>query len=159
MSWEVPIEIARSPIHGTGVFAKTWIPKGTRVWKFDWSMQICSSPNDFELYDNEALDKALLGGFFHEPSGNFVWYRDGMDFVNHADTPFANIAAKGWTDLEEDANYATRDIEPGEELFEDYSFWNIFNLAPNHWLRRMYLQHCPQHYYFLQSLSEVRRAA
>ena len=158
MTWEVPVEVAESPIHGTGVFARTWIPKGTLVWKFDPTMVVCER-DDIVSYDKVTRDKALLGGFFHEPSGKFVWYEDGMDYVNHADTPFANIAAKGWTPLEQDANYATRDIAPGEELFEDYSFWTIFNLAPDHWLRELYLRYCPQHYFFLQSLGEIREAA
>lgn len=158
MAWEVPIEVTQSPTHGRGVFAKTFIPKGALVWKFDRSMPVCDEL-DLRSYDKMTLDKALLGGFFHEPSGKFVWYEDGMDYVNHADTPFANIGAKGWTPLEEDANYALRDIQPGEEIFEDYSFWTIFNLQPTHWLRRLYFEACPQHYNFLQSIVPLREAA
>ena len=72
---------------------------------------------------------------------------------------WANIAAKKWTALESDANYATRTIEAGEELFEDYSFWNIFNLPTGHWVQRIYREHCPQHYMFMQSLIPMREAA
>ena len=158
MSWEVPVEIAPSPTHGTGVFAKEEIAPGTLVWKFDHSMHVCDH-EDMQTYDRPTLEKALLGGFYHMPSGKFVWYRDGMDFVNHADGPYANIAAKSWTPLDQDANYATRTIQRGEELFEDYGFWSIFNLPPNHWIRMMYLQHCPQHYHFMQSLEPMREAA
>lgn len=158
MSWEVPVHVAPSPAHGLGVFAKEWIPAGTLVWRFDRSMHVCVEA-DLRRYDEETRQKALVGGFYHEPSGKFVWYRDGMDFVNHADTPFANIAAKEWTPLEQDANYATRDIAPGEELFEDYAFWSIFNLPMGHWIRSVYRDHCPQHYMFMQSLVELREAA
>ena len=158
MSWEVAIDVGESPTHGRGVFAKEFIPAGTRVWKFDHSMYVCGR-QELYRYDKETREKALLGGFYHEPSGKFVWYRDGMDYVNHADSPYANIAAKGWTPLEEDANYAVRDIYPGEEIFEDYSFWTIFNLPHGHWLKQVYLEFCPQHYFFLQSLVPMREAA
>lgn len=163
MTWEVPIEIAQSPAHGTGVFAKTKILAGTTVWRFDRSMPVCQ-PEDLRRYETETLRKALLAGYLHEPTQKFIWYQDGMQFVNHAKGDGANIATGDWRPLDDDSVFATRDINPGEELFEDYSFWNIFNLAPHHWLRKLYLEFCPQHYFFMQSLSEkvheeVREAA
>ena len=54
---------------------------------------------------------------------------------------------------------ALRDIAPGEELLEDYTFCLSGGLAPNHWLRPFYLAHHPDHYNFLLSLQELRVAA
>ena len=158
MTWQVPIDVDQSPIHGTGVFARAPIKAGTTVWKFDRSMNVCDR-DELATYDGETRREALLGGYLHEPTQKFIWYRDGMQFVNHADGHFANIATPEWLPLDEDCVVATRNIEVGEELFEDYGFWTIFNLPQNHWLRLMYLQHCPQHYMFMQSLADVRVAA
>lgn len=158
MSWEVPIEIASSPVHGTGVFAKRPIKAGTTVWKFDRSMHVCT-PQDLREYDKATLETALLGGYLHDPTQKFIWYTDGQQYVNHASGFYANIATPEWLPLDQDCVVATRDISAGEELFEDYGFWNIFNLEPNHWLRLLYLQNCPDHYFFMQSLADERIAA
>ena len=158
MTWEVDIRIGTSPTHGTGIFAQQFIPAGTRVWSFDDSMYVCTA-DELKAYDSETLRKALLAGYLHEPTERFIWYQDGMQFVNHAEGAAANIGTGDWRPLEDDGCIATRDIEAGEEIFEDYGFWTIFNLPANHWLRLLYLEFCPQHYYFMQSLSEVRKAA
>lgn len=158
MTWEVSVDLTESPIHGMGVFAKSKIYKGDKVWSFDSSMHACD-PEELYLYSSDTLNQALLGGYLHIPSSKFIWYTDGMQFINHADGALANIGTPEWLPLEEDCCVATRDIEPGEELFEDYGFWTIFNLPANHWLRLLYLEHCPQHYHFMSSLADVRRAA
>ncbi|MEM0988044.1 MAG: SET domain-containing protein [Pseudomonadota bacterium] len=158
MTWEVPVEVTESPIHGMGVFAKEAIKAGTKVWSFDRSMYCCE-PEELHLYDDENRRKALLGGYLHIPTEKFIWYEDGMQYVNHAEGMAANIGTPEWLPLDQDCCVATRDIQPGEEFFEDYGFWTIFNLPQNHWLRLMYLQDCPQHYFFMQSLADVRRAA
>lgn len=158
MTWQVPIDINTSPIHGTGVFAKNRIKAGTTVWRFDRSMHVCDEM-DLRSYDKRTRQDALLAGYLHEPTQKFIWYTDGMQFVNHAEGRLANISTPEWLPLDEDCVVATHDILPGEELFEDYGFWNIFNLPRNHWLRLLYLQSCPQHYMFMQSLAETRVAA
>ncbi len=158
MTWEVCVEFRPSTVHGMGAFAKEPIKAGTKVWGFDESMYACDA-QELHLYDGGTLQEALLAGYLHEPTEKFIWYRDGMQFVNHAEGMLANIATPEWLPLNQDCVVATRDIDAGEEFFEDYGFWNIFNLPPNHWLRLMYLQNCPQHYHFMQSLVEVRRAA
>jgi uncharacterized protein len=158
MGWIVDVDFRKSPIHGTGAFARTRIPAGTKVWVFDDSMKVCGLPELAALTPSE-LEFALHGGYLHHPSGRFVWYDDGMHFVNHADSPYANIGISEWTPLREDNCTAMRDIEPGEELLEDYSFWSIFSLNREHWLRKLYRDFCPSHYAFLSSLEERRRAA
>lgn len=158
MTWEVPIEIASSPVHGTGVFTQDRVKAGETVWRFDRSMFVCD-PEQLQSYTPKTLETALLGGYLHEPTQKFVWYTDGMQFVNHAEGRLANVTTPEWRPLDEDCVVATRDIEAGEELFEDYGFWTIFNLPRNHWLRLLYLENCPQHYFIMQSLAETRVAA
>ena len=52
-----------------------------------------------------------------------------------------------------------RDIERGEELREDYAFCLDGGLAPNHWMRPLYLAHAPEHYAFLLGLERLAEAA
>jgi hypothetical protein len=102
---------------------------------------------------------ALHGGYYHKPSGLFLWYTDGMQYMNHAATPMANIGLSTWPPLANDHTVALRDIEAGEELFEDYTFWANGGLSADHWLYPLYRDHCPEHYDFLCSLEAVRLAA
>lgn len=158
MSWNVDVEFRPSRVHGTGTFAREHIPAGTRVWSFDPSMKVGELLELSRLKPYE-LQFALHGGYYHMPSDKFVWYSDGMQFVNHADGTAANIGILEWTALIDDNCTALRDIKAGEELFEDYNFWSIFKLNPQHWLRALYRDFCPDHHDFLLSLHQRRRAA
>jgi hypothetical protein len=158
MGWNVDVEFKASSIEGTGAFARTPIRKGTKVWTFDDSMQVCDLA-DLAALSPRRLRFALHGGYYHQPSGKFVWYDDGMHFVNHAFAPGANIGILEWTPLEEDNCTALRDIEPGEELLEDYSFWSAHGLSPDHWLHKLYLDFCPEHFRFLTELDRALQAA
>ena len=158
MSWTVDVDFKKSGVHGTGVFARRPIAAGTRIWQFDRTMQVCDREAMYALSPRK-LRFALHGGYYHKPSGMFLWYTDGMQYMNHASTPMANIGLAFWPPLDADHTVALRDIAPGEELFEDYTFWADGGLAPDHWLYRLYLEHCPEHYAFLCSLEALRVAA
>jgi len=158
MGWKVNVDFRPSGVHGTGVFARDPIAAGTKVWAFDDSMSVCGLP-ELAALTPDRLAFALHGGYFHHPSGRFIWYEDGMEYVNHADGGHANIGITEWTPLEEDNCTALRDIAPGEELLEDYAFWSIFQLPQNHWLHGIYQDFCPGHYAFLDSIERRRRAA
>ena len=158
MAWEVPVKFRDSNVHGMGVFAESTIKKGSIIWRVDRSMHICNE-GDLRDYDNGTLYTALLSGYLHVQTGKFVWFDDGMQFMNHAPGFMANIYTPEHQGLDEDCAVAARDIQPGEELYEDYGYWNIFNLPTNHWLRLLYLESCPEHYMFMQALSEERLVA
>ena len=89
----------------------------------------------------------------HEPSGLFLWYTDGMQFMNHGDGRAGqrrpSLLARS---CEDDHIVALRDIEPGEELREDYRSCLRAGLAPDHWLAPFYRAFCPAHYRFLLEL-------
>ena len=154
----VPVKFKKSSVHGVGIFAARAIEKGTRIWQVDQAMHFCDATDMAALTDVE-LRFALHGGYLHKPSGRFLWYTDGMQFMNHRPTPDANIGLGIWPPLSEDHCIALREIAPGEELFEDYTFWSDGGLAADHWLRPFYLAHCPEHYAFLRQLEDVRIAA
>lgn len=158
MAWTVEVDFKRSRTHGTGVFARQPIKAGTRIWQVDSSMHKCTREAMYALSPRK-LKFALHGGYYHKSSGLFLWYTDGMQYMNHATTPMANIGLSYWPTIDDDHTIALRDIEPGEELYEDYGFWSDGGISPDHWLYRLYLDHCPDHYAFLCSLNTEKVAA
>jgi hypothetical protein len=98
------------------------------------------------------LEQALKAGYVHEPTGLFVWYTDGMQFMNHGEGRAANVGLHYWPRLEDDHIVALRDIAPGEELREDYHGCLSAGMAPDHWLAPFYRAFCPSHYHFLLGL-------
>lgn len=158
MSWTVEVAFRNSPIHGVGVFARTPIAAGTRIWEYDDGMRACDA-SAMAALDPRQLRYALHGGYLHKPSDRFLWYTDGMQYMNHADTPRANIGLGTWPPLRQDHTVALRDIAAGEELLEDYAFWADGGLASTHWLHELYLAHCPEHFAFLTSLTVMAEAA
>lgn len=141
-----------------GAFAAEPIEKGTKVWTVDPSMKILG-PGELGGLDRDELRFALHGGYLHFPSQKFVYYRDGMEYVNHADGRYSNIGITEWTPLMQDNCTALRDIAEGEELLEDYTFWSVLQLGTDHWLVDLYRDFCPEHYLFLSSIERQRKIA
>lgn len=107
------VEIRRSLIHGSGGFARTRIPAGTRVIEYVGekinkaeSLRRCEANNEyiFTLDDEFDID------------GNVLW--NPARFINHSCAP--NCEAE----LDEDRIWvvALRDIEAGEELTYNYNY-------------------------------------
>jgi SET domain-containing protein len=103
----------RSPIHGTGGFAKTAIRKGARIVEYRGeriskgeSLRRCEQNNQciFTLNDEQDLD------------GNVAW--NPARFINHSCAP--NCEAE----REKDRIWivATRDIGAGEEITFNYGY-------------------------------------
>lgn len=159
MGWKVDVEFKTSSVHGTGVFARRAIKAGTRVWQFDSSMQVCDSKTLPGLPPHE-ITYALHAGYLHEPSGKFLYYTDGMQWLNHGSGSIANVGLNYWPSrLRDDHLVALRDIAAGEELREDYTFCLEGGLGPDHWMRPLYLQYCPSHLEFLLGLERQKVAA
>jgi SET domain-containing protein len=148
-----------SRIHGIGVFASRRIAAGTRIWQVDPTMNVDDRHTLPKLAPDE-LSYALLAGYLHRPSGQFVWYDDGAQFMNHGSGSEANVGLHYWPQrLLDDHVIALRDIEAGEELREDYTMCLDGGLAPDHWMRPLYLAHAPNHYRFLLGLDRYAEAA
>ena len=151
MGWNVNVAVKSSAVHGSGVFAAEPIAAGTKVWQFDTSMHVCTRTSLAKL-EPSTLSWVLTAGYVHEPSGLFLWYKDGMQFMNHGDGRAANVGLHYWPRLRDDHIVALRDIQPGEELREDYRNCLRAGLAPDHWLAPFYRAYCPEHYRFLLGL-------
>ena len=106
------IEVGESNVHGRGVYATQFIPKGTRVIEYTGQrISSESAPDDesnphtfnFGLESGEVINPEIGG--------------NEARWINHCCDP--NCEA-----IEEDGRifiYAIRDIEPGQELFYDYA--------------------------------------
>jgi SET domain-containing protein len=106
------LKVGSSRVHGRGVYAKLFIPKGTRIIEYtgqrvSWEAAAVDEAGPhtfiFGLGSGEVIDPAIGG--------------NEARWINHCCDP--NCEA-----IEEDDRvfiYAMRDIEPGEELSYDYA--------------------------------------
>ena len=101
---------------GVGIFATSFIPKGTLVYVQD-DLEIELSPSEFDGLD-EPL-KAMAEKFsFIDPRGYRILSWDTAKYVNHSCDPNTMSAGYGF-------EIALRDIEPGEEITDEYGLFNL----------------------------------
>lgn len=101
---------------GYGVVAKKLIPKGTITWVQDDLDQIItpSQADTLTPQVREHLEKYS----FTNSEGNYVLCWDNAKFVNHSFNPSCMSTAY-------DFEIAVRDIQPGEQLTDDYGYLNV----------------------------------
>ncbi len=101
---------------GHGVVATKFIPAGTITWALD-KLDREFSPSEFEKLD--PLYQNILETYtYRNKVGNLVLCWDNGRFVNHS---FKSNCMSTAYDFE----IAIRDIEPGEELTDDYGYLNV----------------------------------
>lgn len=104
-----------SPQIGFGIVATKLIPKGTITWAFD-SLDRIISPQ--ALADMDPLQQVFLHKYcYRDHHGDYVLCGDHARFVNHS---FRSSCISTAYNCE----LAVRDIEPGEELTDDYGYLN-----------------------------------
>jgi SET domain-containing protein len=101
-----------SKIHGTGLIARQFIPAGTVVWKLRPEFDVEMTEDDVERLSAAAREQVLYYAYFHEATKTSVLSSDDDRFTNHSDNP--NTRCRG------DYTFAVRDIQPGEEITNDY---------------------------------------
>ncbi|MFT4589929.1 MAG: hypothetical protein ACI9VS_002140 [Candidatus Binatia bacterium] len=101
---------------GRGVVAAAFIPTGTIIWVKD-QLDREFSPEDLARFDTQHRD--LLDRYSYRNSrGHYVFCWDHTRFMNHSFSP--NCLPTPYQ-----AEIAIRDIQPGEELTNDYGCLNI----------------------------------
>lgn len=101
---------------GYGVVATSLIPAGTITWVLD-KLDREFSPMDFESL--EPLYQNILDTYtFRNCKGNLILCWDNGRFVNHSFN--SNCLTTAY-----DFELAIRDIQPGEQLSDDYGYLNI----------------------------------
>jgi uncharacterized protein len=101
---------------GHGVVATKFIPKGTITWVLD-KLDRVFTPEQIEKMDKmyqEVMDKYT----YRNPEGNYVFCWDNARFINHSAN--ANCITTAY-----EFEIAVRDIQPGEELTDDYGYLNV----------------------------------
>jgi SET domain-containing protein len=99
-----------SLIAGIGLFAAEYIPSGTVVWQFSAAVDFATPPHAKE---------SLHYSYRSKQTGRIITPGDDAKYINHSKKP--NLGTRYEMEVEEDVNFALRDIAEGEELTLDYS--------------------------------------
>lgn len=101
---------------GQGVFATTFIPKGTMTYVID-PLDIILPPDDPRITD-PAIRETVDTYSYIGPDGCRIFSWDNARFVNHSCQPNTISTGYGF-------EIALRDILPGEQITDDYGLFNI----------------------------------
>jgi SET domain-containing protein len=102
--------LAKSRIHGLGVFAAEFISKDTKIWRFVEGFDRCYSLKQFAKLPKEA--KEFIHHHGYRVDGEILFTVDNDRHMNHSDQPN--------TYLRNGYAIARRDIRKGVEITNDY---------------------------------------
>jgi SET domain-containing protein len=114
--FHVPTYLARSRIHGVGVFTSVAIPAGTVIWDFTPNVDWRFSPEELDAFPHRYKER-LRAWCYLEESGSYVLCGDNAKFMNHSEEP--NCDEEGAHTI------AARDIAAREELTCDYRSFDV----------------------------------
>lgn len=131
----------RSSTHGLGVFATEFLPRGTVWWRNTLDDVISVSEHQYRLLVASARDddgcQRLLTDILHyayylEEIDRLLYICDDARYINHSFKPNSEGMpcvrdAHGTLVL---YSMTLRDVEVGEELFEDYTNYDHCVWAP-----------------------------
>ncbi|HSD56499.1 MAG TPA: SET domain-containing protein [Candidatus Saccharimonadales bacterium] len=112
----IKYQLKTSELHGIGLFADQAVRKGDIVYTASPLLDLNITQEQFDSLDQKEKGEILWWGFFDEPSQMWHVDFDVSKFINHSYIP----------SLTQDSNHddacllATRDIEAGEELTQNY---------------------------------------
>jgi hypothetical protein len=124
-------EVKSSDIHGLGLFAKKFIPKGTIWWHARPQDVLIIRKEQFLILEssyktpimNKFMKNLLIFSYYERVLDALIFCLDNARYVNHSFD--ANSGAS------EDVNgfqaVAIKNIPPGKEITEDYSKYTICN--------------------------------
>jgi len=113
----VKTKIGVSKIHGIGLFADEFVPKGKQVWVYHSGFDQKFEAQDILVLPKVAQEQILHYSYVNASTGKIVLCADDARYFNHSSDP-TTIEAK--VNDEEGASIAARDIQVGEELTYDY---------------------------------------
>ena len=117
----VKTKLDLSGIHGIGLFADEFIPKGTILWKFNSLFDLRCSEEDIERLSESSREQIQKYSYREKQTGLYVLCGDDARFFNHSANP--NCIDYNH-DEEQDITVALRDIAAGEELTCDYAMFD-----------------------------------
>ncbi|HSW89314.1 MAG TPA: SET domain-containing protein [Patescibacteria group bacterium] len=112
----VKYKLDKSPLHGIGLFADQSIEKGQVVYTASPLLDLNISQKQFDSLLNEERQEIRWWGFFDKPSQLWHVDFDVSKFINHEE----NATLTQVLTHTEAYLVATRDIQSGEELTQNY---------------------------------------
>jgi len=113
----VRTRVGPSAIHGSGLFAAEFIPRGTPVWRFLPGFDHDFSPEQFAALPPLARDHTRWFCFVSRETGHVILSGDHACFINHADDANTGAPANAMPPV---TTVARRDIVAGEEITCNY---------------------------------------
>lgn len=114
----VKTKLGRSEIHGIGLFADQFIPKGTTTWVFAPGFDLRVEHDDLLKLSEHARKMFWTYAYVDKFNSHYILCFDDERFINHSEVP--NIIQKRKEGEAEGIEVAARDIQPGEELLVNY---------------------------------------
>ena len=87
----IKTKIDKSNIHGIGLFAAQFIPKGTIVWKFVDDFDLRIEKDKLNDLSKPSREQALKYGYISRRTNKFIIPFDDSRFFNHSDTPNVGV--------------------------------------------------------------------
>ena len=107
-------KLKKSEIHGFGIFADEFIAKGTIIWDYKEGFDLTINDENFSMLPENTQEFLLYYGFYNKKDGGYILCSDNARFTNHSRNPNC-IMPEGEIYIT-----ASRDIEIGEEITENY---------------------------------------
>ena len=110
-----------SEMHGLGLFADEFIPKGTVIWRFDGRVDRRYDESQLAALPAEEQERLFTFCYVNPGTRLYVYCGDNARYINHSEQP--NTDDLGFEEGEfegEGVTIAARDIQPGEEILSDY---------------------------------------
>ncbi len=114
----VKTRLGPSKIHGIGLFADQFIPKGTTTWMYAPGFDLRIEPDDLLKLSESARKMFWQYAYVDKYNSHYILCFDDERFINHSDKP--NIIQKRKDGELEGIEVADRDIQLGEELLVNY---------------------------------------
>jgi SET domain-containing protein len=117
----VRTKVAPSMVHGLGLFADQFIPRGTRIWEYNDAVDHRFDDTRLVGLSDDEQTELLRRTYVNPRTGLYVFCGDDARYMNHADDP--NTEDVGYDEglvNGEGITVAARDIHPGEEILSDY---------------------------------------
>lgn len=125
----IKTKVEPSKIHGIGLFADQFIPKGTITWKYHPKFDMAFTEKDVQKMSEPARKIFIWYAYYNFKQKKYILCFDDQRFINHS-KKLANIESTP------DKDTAIRDIKPNEELLCDYSkfdkeYWKRHKIDEN----------------------------
>lgn len=120
---KVKHQVKESDIHGLGLFALEFIPKGTIVWEFNDKIDAKITEDEFKKLSLEEQKNIIHYDYKDKRLNLYVVSGDSSVYINSSDSPNLSSHYENETDI--GYSFANRDINIGEEITEDYKEYDI----------------------------------